>query len=173
MPDQLIIGFNPMSAANKVAYYSGQIRVRILWLIVAIAICAWIWIWQRSVLTPQVTGMLFGVGIAYSAIWLALAVINWRRAKSALAAISPGVAAAVDRRGIWLQGTGMAWPEIGSVAIKTGRFSSSPRLLVTRIDGQVISISVADLDVMPGTIDAAVRTFSSGTQWIDTSKLGN
>ena len=173
MPEQLLIGFNPMSAANKVAYYSGQIRGRILWLIISIAICVWIWLCQRSALSPMYTGLLFGVGILYSLIWLMIAVIGWKRAKNALSAISPGVAAQVDRTGIWLQGTGMAWSQVKRIAISPGRFGGSPVLNVTRMDGNVARISLADLDVMPGTIDAAIRSYSAGTQHIDTSKLGN
>lgn len=173
MPEQLLIGFNPMSAANKVAYYSSQIRGRVLWLVIAVAICVWIWIWQRRSLTPLYSGLLFGVGSLYSLIWLVVALVKWKRAKAALTAISPSVAATVDRGGIWLQGTGMAWLEVSKIAITPGRFGGSPSLSVTRADGHIASISLADLDVMPGTIDAAIRSYSAGTQRIDTSRLGN
>ncbi|MCL2736415.1 MAG: hypothetical protein FWD75_07265 [Propionibacteriaceae bacterium] len=173
MPEQLIIGFNPMSAANKVAYYGNQIRSRVLWLVVAMIVCVWIWLWQRQSMSGSDTGLLFGAGLLYSLIWLGVAIVNWSRAKSALSAISPGVAAAVDRQGMWLAGVGMAWPEIAQVAIAPGRFGGSPNLSVKRVDGHVSKISVADLDVAPGTIDAAVRSYSNGTQSIDTSRLGN
>ncbi|MDR0488010.1 MAG: hypothetical protein LBG99_01155 [Propionibacteriaceae bacterium] len=173
MPEQLLIGFNPMSAANRVAYAKSQIRSRVLWLIMSIVICTVIWMWRRATLTPVYTGLLFGIGLTYSVIWLIIAIMNHSRAKKALAAITPGVAAIVDRNGIWLQGTGMAWTEILKIDIAPGKFGGSPSLNVTRADGFVASISVADLDVMPGTIDAAVRSYSAGTQHVDTSTLGN
>jgi len=173
MPDQLLIGFNPMSAANRVAYYSKQIRSRLLWLLVSVVICVWVWIWQQTMLSTKQGALLLGLGIFYSLIWLGIAVINWSRAKSALSAISPGVAVAIDRHGIWIGNTGMQWPEIEQVSILPNRFGGSANLTVTTQDGQVSSISVANLDVMPGTIDAAIRSYSAGTQWIDTSKLGN
>jgi len=173
MPDQLLIGFNPMSAANRVAYFSSQIRSRLLWLVISAVICVWIWIWQQRVLTTVQGGVLLGLGILYSLIWLGISVINWSRAKSALSAISPGVAVAIDRYGIWMRDKGMQWPEISQVSILPGRFGGSPHFTVTTGDGQVASMSVADLDVMPGTIDSAIRSYSAGTQWIDTSKLGN
>jgi len=173
MPDQMLIGFNPMSAANRVAYYSRQIRSRLLWLVVAIVICIWIWLWQRGTLSVAQGGMLLGLGVLYSLVWLMVAVINWSRAKSALSAVSPGVAVAIDRTGIWFASRAMAWPEISQVCLLPGRFGGSPNLAVTTQDGQVTRMSVADLDTMPGTIDAAIRSYSAGSQWIDTSKLGN
>jgi len=173
MPEQLIIGFNPMAAANKVAYLGSQIRSRLIWLGVSIVLCIVIWRWQAEVVSGEVIGWLFGIGIAYSLIYLLIGIFNWQRAKSALAAISPGVAATVDRQGIWMQGTGMAWPQIAKVAITPGRFGGSPNLVVRRVDGPAVDISLALLDALPGTIDTAVRAYSGGAQSLDTSKLGN
>ena len=173
MPEQLLIGFNQMSATNRVAYAKSQIRSRILWLIVSIVICVVIWTWRRESLTPMYTGLLFGIGITYSLIWLIIAIVNHQRAKKALSAITPGLAATVDRTGIWLRGMGMAWTDITKIDITSGKFGGSPSLNVTRVDGVIASISVVDLDVMPGTIDAAIRSYSAGTQHIDTSTLGN
>jgi len=173
MPEQLLIGFNPMSAANRVAYYSRQIRSRVLWLIVAVVICVWIWLWQRGTLTLLQGVLLLGLGVVYSLVWLVLAIVNWRRAKSALESISPGVAAAINRAGIWLAGKAIAWPDISAISILPARFGGSPNLTVTTNDGQVSKASLANLDVMPGTIDSAIRSYSAGTWWIDTSKLGN
>jgi len=173
MPEQLIIGFNPMSAANRVAYFGKQIRVRIWWLVVAIVLCVWIWIWQKGTLTPFQGMLLLGLGVVYSLVWVGVAVVGWIRAKSNLSSISPGVAAAIDRGGIWLQGASMAWPQIDKISINPARFGGSPNFCVKREDGFVASISLANLDVMPGTIDAAIRSYSAGTRWINTSKLGN
>jgi len=173
VPEQLIIGFNPMSATNKVAYSSSQIRGRLTWLVVSVVWCVVIWLWQRQSLSTSQTAILFGVGIAYSLIWLGIAVVSWMRAKRALAAISPGVAVTVDRQGMWVQGTGLAWAQIAGVAAVPGRFGGSPLLRVSPVAGPRQTISLANLDVMPGTIDAAIRAYSAGTQWIDTAKLGN
>jgi len=162
-----------MAAANKVAYYGKQIRSRIVWLVATVAIVVVIWVWQSSSLSATNTGMLFGITIVYSLVWLALAVFGWLRARKALASISPQVALAVDRTGIWAKGTPMAWAEITGVRLTPGRRGGSPRLNVQRQDGSTITMSLADLDVMPSTIDSAVRAFSSGTMRIDTSKLGN
>jgi len=174
MPEQLIIGFNPMSAANRVAYFGSQIRGRLMWLVLAVVVCFGIWIWQRASLSPRDTGLMFGVGIAYSLIWLAFAFVNWLRAKSALSAVSPGVAATVDRQGIWLQGVAIAWPQVARITIRPGRFGGTSSLLVKRADGAPpVKMSLALLDAMPGTIDSAIRAYSGGAQQIDTSKLGN
>ena len=161
-----------MSAANKVAYCGGQIRRRLIWIVVAALMSTWVWYWLRPS-SWQVTVMVFGIGIAYALAWLVVAIINWYRAKAALAAISPGVAMSLDRLGVWIHGIGMAWPEIAQISVTQGRFGGSPSLNVKRLDGHVVSVSLADLDMMAGTIDAAVRSYSSGTQQIDTAKLGN
>ncbi|MDR2930215.1 MAG: hypothetical protein LBV06_04855 [Propionibacteriaceae bacterium] len=173
MPEQLVVGFNPMSAANKVAYFVRQIRSRLVWLIIAAVICVWIWLWQRQTMSAQNVGFLFGVGMAYSLVWLVIAVVNWRRAKKTLASITPDVAMAVSRWGLWIQGASVPWSDVSRVAIAPGRFGGSPTLTVARVSGPVSSISLAVLDMMPGSIDAAIRAYSGGQQWIDTSKLGN
>ncbi len=173
MPEQLVIGFNPMSAANKVAYSGRQIRSRLLWLVVSVVICVWLWVWQRRSMSPAGTAAMFGLALVYSLIWLLIAFVNWRRAKSALKAIAPGVAVVVDRRGLWLQGVGVAWSQLSQIAIRPGRFRGSPVLMVRLSDGSTTRIPLANLNAMPGTIDSAIRSYSGGNWWIDTSKLGN
>jgi len=162
-----------MAAANKVAYYGSQIRSRLIWLVVTAAIAVGIYTWMRSALTQSDVTWLFGLSIVYSLLWLGLAVFGWVRARAALSSISPQVALAVDRNGIWAQGTGMAWPEIAGVKLTRGPFGGTPRLNVSRHNGPEITLSLADLDVMPSTIDSAVRAYSSGMMRMDTSTLGN
>jgi len=173
MPEQLIIGYNPVAATNRVAYYRGQIRSRAMWLVMAVVMCFAIWMWQRASFTTTQTLWLFGVGLGYSLIWLALAIVGRARAASALKGITPGVAMSVDRLGIWMQGTGMAWPDITGVAVRRRWYGGAPFLAVAHAGGVEQRIPLANLDVMTGTIDAAVRAYSSGVWSVDTRKLGN
>ena len=173
MPEQLLIGFNPSSAMNRVLNARRMIPRRVIWLIISVIVCGFLWIWLRRGLSPLFAAIFFGIGIAYSVISLILAIVAWNNAKDIYASITPGVAVAVDRNGCWLQGIGMAWPEISRIHITPGRFGRLASLDITRLDGMVSSIPLPDLDVMPGTIDAAIRSYSGGKQHIDISKLGN
>ena len=172
MPEQLLIGYNALAAQNRVVVCGNQIRSRLVWLVIAVIISVWIYVWQRQTLTPLQAGLLVTVGVVYSGVWLIVAVVQWQRAKRALAGIMPGVAMAVDRRGIWLAGLGLAWPDIATVGLLPGR-GGSPDLVVSSLNGQTTGLPLANLEVMPGTIDAAIRAYSSGSRWLDTSKLGN
>lgn len=171
MPEQLIIAFNPMAAATRVTYWRKQIRRRIIWFAVMIPILAWLYFRQYTLPPGMQMGWMLVIIASYSVIWLAVSIVGWVRAKSQLKAISPGIAAAIDRRGIWLQGIGLAWGEIAGVALKPGLFKGSPSLVVTGSMGQSAQIALANLDVMPGTIDSAVRSYSAGTHRVDPAKL--
>jgi hypothetical protein len=173
MPEQLVVGFNPMSAANKVAYCGSQIRQRLVWMVVAVMVCFVIWRWQGQAMTSLQVGMLFGLGLVYALIWLAIAFVRWLIARSGLSSVSSQVALAVNRQGLWLQGVGLSWSQIAQVAVTPGWFGGSPKLTVRRVDGEPMKMSLASLDAMPGTIDSAIRAYSGGAQRIDTSKLGN
>jgi len=173
VPNELIIGYNPMPAAQRVALLARGIRGRLAWVGIALVVCIWIYLWQRNSLTPTMVAWLFGAGLGYSLIWLIMSIIQWGRAKSALSSIAPGVAARIDRQGIWLQGVFLPWPAIAQIVARSRRFSMAPRLQIIGLDGQRYRLDLGELDIMPGTIDASIRTFSGGTHSIDTSKLGN
>ena len=164
-----------MPAAQRVAVWARQIRSRLLMMGVSLVVCIWVAVWalRTSSLTPGQIGWVFAAGLGYSLIWLVFAIIRWGTAKSALHAVAPTVAARIDRQGIWLQGAFLAWGTISQIIAQSRRFSMAPFLRIVVSGGQRYQLNLGDLDVMPGTIDASIRAFSQGRQWIDTSKLGN
>ncbi|MDR1386172.1 MAG: hypothetical protein LBJ44_01005 [Propionibacteriaceae bacterium] len=171
MSEELTVGFNPMPAAERVAYYSGLVRSRLIWLVVAVGLCAAIWVWQRLDLARGMQLLL--IGLAYSAIWLAASLVGLANSRRLLKSIGQGTAVRVGPWGIDLAGAVLAWPDVALVSTTRGRFGSGPRLDVRTVQGQVRRLPFMYLDTMPGTIDAAVRAYSRGTKWLDTSRLGN
>ncbi|MDR1213575.1 MAG: hypothetical protein LBK54_05745 [Propionibacteriaceae bacterium] len=171
MSEELTVGFNPMPAAERVAYYSGLVRSRLIWLIVAVAICGVIWAWQQLDLARGL--QLLMIGLAYSAIWLVAALAGLINSRRLLKSIGQGIAVRVGHWGIDLLGGVLPWADVTKVSTTRGRFGSGPRLDVHSASGEVRRLPFMYLDTMPGTIDAAVRAYSRGTRWLDTSRLGN
>jgi hypothetical protein len=173
VPEELIVGFNPMAATQRVASCASMIRSRLMWLLVSVVICVWIYIWKRDSLTGVTVVALFAAGIGYSVLWVVISLVSWIRAKAALGDITPGVATKIDRNGIWMQSVSLPWSGIDKIVAQSGRFGRPATIRVYNQVGEAARVPINVLDVMPGTIDASIRAFSNGAHWIDTSKLGN
>jgi len=173
MPDDLVIGFNPGLAAQRVALRARRIKTRLAGLGVTLVVCVWIVIWRSWSMTGPMALILFAVGLGYSLVWLMAAVIAWAVAKSALAAIPPTPAARIDRQGIGLGGVFLVWPMVAQIVARSRFWTMSPRMRVTDTAGQRYQLNLAGLDVMPATIDASIRAFSGGRFHLDVSRLGH
>ncbi|MDR1449767.1 MAG: hypothetical protein LBI84_06150 [Propionibacteriaceae bacterium] len=174
MPHELTVGFNPMAAAERVAHYTGLVRTRLGWLGLSAVICFVIWLWQGRSLDFAATGALWGAGLAYSLIWLLLAVVGRTAANRVLRRIGQGVAVRIGRDGIGIAGVFLPWPAIAEVTTRrASAFGAGPALAVRAATGAVCRVPFLYLDVKPGTIDAAVRAYSLGAWRLDTARLGN
>ncbi len=173
MADQLVIGYNPMPATQRVAHYRAMIRSRVIWFGVAVVICLALWFWQRSNLDLWSTVALFVMGLGFSAVWVVFAVVQLQAAKRSLGSIGDGTAVVVDRDGIEVAGTRTAWACVAKVATARGRLGVGPDLVVTDTAGATVSVPLSYLDTLPGTLDSAIRAFSAGRHWLDTSSLDN
>lgn len=175
MAQELVVGYNPMPAAERVAHYQGLVRSRLVWLGIGVALLVVIWLWQRQQLDVAQTVLLFVVGLAFSGVWLVVAVVLYLAARRALDKVNAVTtyAVKVDMHGIEVGGTAVAWPDVAGVATVRGRLGGAPRLTLTAVDGGTASVPITYLDTMPGTLDSAIRAYSRGRVWIDTSKLGN
>jgi hypothetical protein len=173
MTEELTVGFNPLPAAERVAYYNGQVRSRLLWLGMAIVICLALWLWQAGQLNLGQSLALFGAGIGYSLIWLLIAVIGLITARTVLNRIGQGLAMNIGRWGIGVLDSSASWSQITEITTTRGGIGTGPALVVKTTQGDLKRIPLMHLDAMPGTIDAAVRAYSGGSRWLDTSRLAN
>jgi hypothetical protein len=170
--DEVRICFNPLAAAERVAHYSGLVRSRLLWLGLAAVICLAVWLLRRQQLDRATTLALFAVGLGYSLVWLAMAVVGLVRAKHNLSLIGHGIALRVGRWGIDLHGVAWPWPDIAAVKARRRRFSAlGPDLAVVTTSGRTMALPWLYLDALPGAVDAAVWAHSAGRLNLDVSGL--
>ncbi len=173
MADELVIGYNPMPATQRVAHFRAMIRSRLIWFGLAIVICVAIYLWQRASLDGLSTLALFVMGLGFSAVWVVIAVLGYLAAKRSLDSIGHGTAVVVDRDGIEVSGTRTAWANVAKVSTSRGRLGVGPDLVVTDTSGTGRTVPLSYLDTLPGTLDSAIRAYSAGRQWLDTSGLEN
>ncbi|MDR0959752.1 MAG: hypothetical protein LBM23_05260 [Propionibacteriaceae bacterium] len=173
MPQQLLVGYVSMPAAERVAYYSGLVRSRLIWLGVGVIICLLILVWQWSSMTTGYRIALFIAGLGYSLIWLVIALVGWSSAKAHLRNIGQGIALTVGQRGVWINQKTIPWDEIAAISIRRARAAAGPVLVVATTAGEKESMPFLYLDVVPATIDSAIRAYSHNTRSLDLSKIGN
>lgn len=171
MQEELVVGFNPVPAAERVAHFHGLVRSRLIWFGVAILICVAVYLWQRKDLDPLSVAALFGVGLGFSLVWLVIAIVGLLIARRALDGVDQGEAVRVDRSGITVRGTHAPWSDIESVGTVRGGIGVGPCLAVRSRSGTQ-SVPLSYLDIMPGSLDSAIRAYSAGQRWLDTSGLG-
>lgn len=173
MPDELVIGYNPMPATQRVAHFRALIRSRLLWFGLAIVICVAIYVWQRENLDAVSTVALFVMGLGFSAVWVVVALVRYLAAKRSLDSIGQGTAVTVDRGGIEVSGARTDWAQVAKVGTSRGRLGLGPDLVVTDVAGTTRTVPLSYLDTLPGTLDSAIRAYSAGRQWLDTTGLDN
>ena len=174
MAQELVVGYNPLPAAERVAHYQGLVRSRLIWLGIGVVLLLALWFWLRDQLDVVQTIWMFVIGLAFSGIWLVLAIVLYLSARRGMDRINAiqGYAIRVDPQGIEVAGKTVAWPDVAGIAtVRT--LGGQPRLTLRDTAGSTTSVPITFLDTLPGTLDSAIRAYSRGTQWIDTSKLGN
>jgi hypothetical protein len=174
MTQELVVGYNPLPAAERVAHYQGLVRSRLIWLGIGVVLLLAMWFWLRDQLDAVQTIWMFVIGLAFSGIWLVLAIVLYLSARRGLDRINAiqGYAIRVDPQGIEVAGKTVAWPDVAGIAT-VRRLGGQPRLTLRDTSGSTTSVPITFLDTLPGTLDSAIRAYSRGTQWIDTSTLGN
>lgn len=175
MAQELVVGYNPMPAAERVAHYQGLVRSRLIWLGIGVVLLVLVWLWQRDQLDVGQTALLFVIGLAFSGVWLVIAIALYFGARRSLDTVNAaqGYAVRVDPQGIEVAGKAVVWPQVARIATVRGSLGGQPQLVLTDASGASASVPISYLDAMPGTLDSAIRAYSRGSQWIDTSKLGN
>ncbi|MDR1512810.1 MAG: hypothetical protein LBS56_04900 [Propionibacteriaceae bacterium] len=170
--DEVVVQYNPVPAAERVAHYSGLVRTRIIWLGVGALICLGIWALQREQLDRGSTLALFGVGVGYSFVWLAMGLVGFVRARRVLHSIGQGVALRIARWGIDIHGATVPWGAVRAVRAHRRPLSAfGPDLIVEAATGERRSLPWLYLDTLPGTVDAAVQAYTGGARSLDVSKL--
>ncbi len=175
MAQELVVGYNPLPAAERVAHYQGLVRSRLIWLGIGIVLLVLVWVWQREQLDVLQAILLFVIGLAFSGVWVVIAIVLYVLARRSMDRVNAaqGYAVRVDPQGIEVAGKVVPWSQVAHIATLRGALGGQPQLVLTDTSGATSSVPISYLDTMPGTLDSAIRAYSRGSQWIDTSKLGN
>jgi len=48
MAQELVVGYNPLPAAERVAHYQGLVRSRLIWLGIGVVLLLGMWFWLRD-----------------------------------------------------------------------------------------------------------------------------
>lgn len=168
--DDFVVSFAPQAAAAKLAQKRGELRQRIISLVISIAIGVAIWYFYREQLGnfgPWVIALSSAAGL----VWLVISLIGWLIARRELRRVGEGPAVAVTRDGIWALGQWTPWPTVGSLSAAAGRWGRTPDLVIAPRDANPVKVPMDYLDTLPATLDSAVRALSGGRSWIDLSRL--
>lgn len=172
-PDELVVNFNPIPAAERVANYHGMMRSRAIWFGVALVLCLVLYVWQRDSLSVVSTVLLFVVGLGGSLVWLGFAVVMWQLCRRSLRALGEGVAVRIGRQGIEVTDRFVAWDQIERVSTQRGPICVGPRLTVVERGRSAYLVPLTYLDALPGTLDSALRAYSGGRVSLDVTHLDN
>ena len=115
----------------------------------------WLLVWTA------VSGVvILGVNI----VWL-------MRLRAGMRQVGEGLAFLMSRRGIHHANGALTWPEITSMAAAKGKAGHGHQLRIEGTDGSSVVFPLEGLGLLPGTIDAAARAYSSGHRAVDLSAL--
>ncbi len=173
--EEFVVGYNPLPAAERVAHYRQAVRSRLVWLGVGLVVVVAIYLWQRDILDLMTTVLLFVAGLGFSVMWVLLSAIQWMVARRQLSRVNTvqGVALRIREEGIDIGDQQLTWADVARVHTAKGPLGIGLLLAVTDTQGQTTSVPLTYLDSMPGTLDSAIRAYSGGRRWLDTSGLGN
>ncbi len=180
--DQFVVSYSSQRAYQRARKLGAAVRSRVIGLLITAAVCGGIWWWRKDDMTTEnVYWMfdmttenvywMFGVALGISVVLIAITTIRWALAKRELSNIGIGPAFVMVRQGIMLPQGRVAWPEVTEIGLRTRFGKAFPSFYVAGLGLPRWETSTGNLDVLPGTIDAAVRALSNGEASLDLTKL--
>lgn len=174
MQERFVVSLTPLPTAARVTRQRRSLKWRWITTFLSLGILVAILIWARPDWGPVGIGILVGVWVATSAVWLVVNIVGLSRAKRDLAAIQEGVSFFIDPEGLafrWPTQRAIAWADVERLAVVAGRGGAGPRMAVI-VDGKrAIELPFSVLDASPAVIDSAIRAYSLGRRHIEAKGL--
>ena len=171
--NELVVTYDPAPTLERVARRRRHVRSRLIGLVITglflLALGLW---WCRRVLDVAVL-VGYGVVLAISLAWLAVAYVGYRQAVRQARSLGSGIALRVDRRGVELAGRFVGWGQVTSLGAARAGLGRPPVLQLSTAEGVVAAVPFDQLGVRPATIDSAARAFSAGRHGVDLAALDN
>jgi hypothetical protein len=166
--------FTPVAMARAASGLRKQILVRVISMGISwgIAFILW-WYYGRPT-----SGYLFWaliIGASIPLIWLIVTGVRLALLKNRLAAIGTGPAVRIDPLGLVIAAENgpkrIPWAQVTHIGAKAHLGVVGPELVVQAQGAQDWRTPFSYLDVLPGTIDSAIRAHTGGRRSLDLSKL--
>lgn len=145
-------------------------RLISLGITVVLMVVFWWWRREEFAAVGGAVWVLYGLSLAVSLSFVAWAVVRWRRAVGETALVGEGLALVLGHAGVELPDARIPWDDLQAVRTVRGRWLHGPVLLVEQ-GGRSWSFPVEALDILPGSLDAAVRVYSSGRHGVDLTAI--
>ena len=156
---ELVVAFNPAFTQARRSRARWAFGFRVAGMVLSFGICLFIYFQLGQEWSLIMVAAMFGVWFSVSAFWLVVSAVSWVSASRDLRRIGTGPAVTVSSSGIGLNGRRFAWPEVSRVWAAGGYSGAGPKLVVQTYAGDWEQIPFSFLDVMPGTLDAALRAY--------------
>lgn len=169
--EELKVLFDPTQAQAKVVRRHRLMRSRLVSLVITVVFLVVIYVWKRDQLSGAGFIAVYALVLAVSVAWFVVYLVGYRRAQRELTQVGIGLAIRIGRPGVELRGVHVAWPEVVSLAAVKGGLGQSPRLQLTRTNGQPVSVPFDQIDVRPATLDLTARAYSGGRHGVDLHAL--
>lgn len=169
--EALAVPYDPTAADERVARRRRQFRMRLISLGISLVIMTIFYLWRGHELAGVWMVVVYALVIVIGLAWAAVFWVGHRIAKQERADVGQGTALRIDRSGVELAGTFVAWPQVTGLAAAKGGFLRADRLQLSRADGPPVSIAFEAMPVRPATIDQTARAYSGGRHGVDLSEL--
>lgn len=168
-----VTSYTPVPLANAVAMLRSRLRRQVFSALISIVVSVVLWIVIKDKST-FFRVLMIGSAAFSVLLTIVLALRLWR-ARRMLAKLETGPALRIDPLGLVLATPGgferLRWSEVHRIGAKPRGKLPGPELVVHRGDKKQWRIPFMYLDVMPGSIDSAIRAHTSGRMVLDLAKL--
>lgn len=165
-PDLLIAEFTPAAADGRVSRGFRSMVSGIISLVISLVIAGVIVYLRHEQMTTPLPWVVLGIMVGISLVRFVYSLVRWRLAVRERREVGEGAALVVGRFGVELEGRRFDWPAVQGIDTRRKRFHASPLVRVSSADGAV-EVPLEHLDVLPASLDSAVRIFSGGRQGVD------
>ena len=170
---ELVLAYDPSVARQRLRRRRRRFVSRIVSLAITIGLMIAIYAWRPEQFAGASLWLVYGFVFAISLGFAVIALLGWLQARRIVAGLGQGIALRIGRPGVELAGTYVPWGELGSLAVRKGKFGHGPQFTVTRVDGSRLAVPLDQLEVFPATLDSTARAYSRGRFGVDLAALDN
>lgn len=190
----LVVAFNPVPAAGRVARHQATRWRLALEALVLVVVGTLVWAVTRNAFNVgTLVGMLIGWVVLFVVLF-GIQNLRLRSARKALLSIDEGTALRVDPSGVSVRRSQrdkgsrtsfsdvaahpqaaeldlVRWDDVAQFAVLGTSMGAGPVLRLEDVAGHRWEVPVSWLDALPGAVDAAARAWSAGRRGLDVSGL--